>query len=389
MTEAKLPSEQSAETTVAVESTPQAVTSLEAEKPSTPTSASKSGPLLGTIAIAMVIALGAGIYYHSHKQEKLQLSSSKELQQQLTELHNEQAQEKLRIDALLDKQNKALSVAEQLQTAQTQQIKALEEKVSALSGNDGKTWLISEADFLVKLAGRKLWNDQDAATANSLLKSADNSLAQINDPSLISLRRAITQDIVSLSGVSQIDFDGIILKLNQLSNQVDELHLDNTDKNQHVDDGSAEQIGSSINNWRHNLKASWHNFIAKFITIRRRDDSATPLLAPNQNIYLRENIRSQLLIAAQAVPRHQNEVYKKALENVSAWVHAYFDANNTITKTFLNEIDELHQQSISMDLPSELKSQPILDKLMQTRVRNLMTGTPDTEPQLHRENGHD
>ncbi len=54
-----------------------------------------------------------------------------------------------------------------------------------------------------------------------------------------------------------------------------------------------------------------------FITIRRRDDTAVPLLAPNQDIYLRENIRSRLLVAAQAVPRHQQETYRRALENVS------------------------------------------------------------------------
>lgn len=54
-----------------------------------------------------------------------------------------------------------------------------------------------------------------------------------------------------------------------------------------------------------------------FITIRRRDDTAVPLLAPNQDIYLRENIRSRLLVAAQAVPRHQEETYRQALENVS------------------------------------------------------------------------
>lgn len=58
-----------------------------------------------------------------------------------------------------------------------------------------------------------------------------------------------------------------------------------------------------------------------FITIRRRDDTAVPLLAPNQDIYLRENIRSRLLVAAQAVPRHQEETYRQALENVS-WVRA-------------------------------------------------------------------
>jgi hypothetical protein len=46
---------------------------------------------------------------------------------------------------------------------------------------------------------------------------------------------------------------------------------------------------------------SWQNFMDSFITIRRRDETAVPLLAPNQDIYLRENIRSRLLVAAQAV----------------------------------------------------------------------------------------
>jgi uroporphyrin-3 C-methyltransferase len=34
----------------------------------------------------------------------------------------------------------------------------------------------------VKLAGRKLWSDQDVTTAAALLKSADASLADMNDP---------------------------------------------------------------------------------------------------------------------------------------------------------------------------------------------------------------
>ncbi|WP_260682195.1 uroporphyrinogen-III C-methyltransferase, partial [Klebsiella pneumoniae] len=40
-------------------------------------------------------------------------------------------------------------------------------------------WLLAQADFLVKLAGRKLWSDQDVTTAAALLKSADASLADM------------------------------------------------------------------------------------------------------------------------------------------------------------------------------------------------------------------
>lgn len=109
-----------------------------------------------------------------------------------------------------------------------------------------------------------------------------------------------------------------------------------------------------------------------FITIRRRDDTAVPLLAPNQDVYLRENIRSRLLVAAQAVPRHQEETYRQALDNVSTWVRAYYDTDDATTKAFLDDVDKLSQQSITMDVPETLQSQPILEKLMQTRVRNLL-----------------
>ena len=333
---------------------------------------SAKGPVLGAIAIVLVIALGAGLYYHGHQQALAQQAENNELSDQLTALHNEQAQEKLRINALINQQNKALSVADQLQTSQSQQLKELEAKVAAISGSDAKNWLLAQADFLVKLAGRKLWSDQDVTTAGALLKSADESLAEMNDPSLIDVRRALTEDIASLASVSQIDFDGIILKLNQLSNQVDDLRLADNNSDEAPMDEDDGEVSSSLTEWRQNLVKSWHNFMSEFITVRRRDSSAEPLLAPNQDVYLRENIRSRLLVAAQAVPRHQNEVYQQSLETVSTWVRAYFDVNDPTTNAFLSQLDELSQQSINMDVPTELKSQPLLEKLMQTRVRNLM-----------------
>ncbi|WP_199785178.1 uroporphyrinogen-III C-methyltransferase, partial [Cronobacter sakazakii] len=134
--------------------------------------------------------------------------------------------------------------------------------------------------------------DQDATTAAALLKSADASLADMNDPSLITARRALTDDIAALASVTQVDYDGIILKLNQLSNQVDNLRLADNDSDDAPMDSDGSELSSSLSEWRQNLVKSWHNFMDSFITIRRRDDTAVPLLAPNQDIYLRENIRS-------------------------------------------------------------------------------------------------
>ena len=354
------------ETREAVETTPQP------ENNDKKKAGNKTSLALSAIAIAIAIAAGIGLYGLNKQQATRQNATTAELSGQLAALQKAQESQKSELEGIIKQQADQLSQAKHEQETLTKQLDELQQKVAVISGSDAKTWLLAQADFLVKLAGRKLWSDQDVATAAALLKSADASLADMNDPSLIGARRAITDDIATLSAVSQVDYDGMILKVNQLANQIDNLRLaDNNDDDSPMDSDSDE-LSSSISEWRVNLQKSWQNFMDSFITVRRRDETAVPLLAPNQDIYLRENIRSRLLVAAQAVPRHQEETWKQSLDNVSTWVRAYYDTDDATTKAFLDEVDKLSQQSITMTVPETLQSQALLEKLMQTRVRNLM-----------------
>ncbi|MCF6691344.1 uroporphyrinogen-III C-methyltransferase [Raoultella terrigena] len=354
------------ETREAVEKTPQP------EKIGKEKGGNKTSLVLSAVAIAIALAAGVGLYSVHKQQLSRQNAASSALAAQIAALQKSQEGQKTELEGIIRQQADQLTAAKSQQDALAKQLEEVQQKVTVISGSDAKTWLLAQADFLVKVAGRKLWSDQDVTTAAALLKSADASLADMNDPSLIGARRAITDDIASLSAVSQVDYDGIILKVNQLANQIDNLRLaDNNDDDSPMDSDS-EELSSSIGEWRINLQKSWQSFMDSFITIRRRDETAVPLLAPNQDVYLRENIRSRLLVAAQAVPRHQEETYKQALENVSTWVRAYYDTDDATTKAFLEEVDKLSQQSITMSVPENLQSQAILEKLMQTRVRNLM-----------------
>ena len=362
------------ETREAVDTTPQPENNVEKKN-----GGSKTSLALSAIAIAIALAAGIGLYGLTKTQATRQSEASAGLSSQIAALQKAQENQKSELESIIKQQTEQLTQAQRQQDALAKKLEEVQEKVTVISGSDAKTWLLAQADFLVKLAGRKLWGDQDVTTAAALLKSADASLADMNDPSLISARRAITDDIASLSAVSQVDYDGIILKVNQLANQIDNLRLaDNNDDDTPMDSDSDE-LSSSISEWRVNLQKSWQNFMDSFITVRRRDETAVPLLAPNQDVYLRENIRSRLLVAAQAVPRHQEETYKQALDNVSTWVRAYYDTEDATTKAFLEDVDKLSQQSITMNVPESLQSQSLLEKLMQTRVRNLMAQPAETQ----------
>ncbi|VAR38900.1 uroporphyrinogen-III methyltransferase [Klebsiella pneumoniae] len=354
------------ETREAVETTPQP------ENNDKKKAGNKTSLALSAIAIAIAIAAGIGLYGLNKQQATRQNATTSELASQAAALQKAQENQKSELEGVIKQQADQLNEAKHQQETLAKQLDELQQKVAVISGSDAKTWLLAQADFLVKLAGRKLWSDQDVTTAAALLKSADASLADMNDPSLIGARRAITDDIATLSAVSQVDYDGMILKVNQLANQIDNLRLaDNNDDDSPMD-ADSDELSSSISEWRVNLQKSWQNFMDSFITVRRRDETAVPLLAPNQDIYLRENIRSRLLVAAQAVPRHQEETWKQSLDNVSTWVRAYYDTDDATTKAFLDEVDKLSQQSITMTVPETLQSQALLEKLMQTRVRNLM-----------------
>ncbi len=320
-------------------------------------------PLALIVAVIIALLLALGVYIADRQQAHQQEAARAQLQERLDTLSQAQQTQRQQYQDALAAQGRALDAARAQQDALGRKLEDLQNKLTAITGTNTNTWLLSQADFLVKMAGRKLWSDWDVVTAGALLKSADASLAQMNDPSLTEARRAITEDIGTLAGVSQIDFDGIILKLNQLTNQVDNLRL--------ADNDSGELSGS-IQDWRQNLSKSWHNFMNAFITVRRRDTGAEPLLAPNQDVYLRENLRALLLGATHAVPRHQNEIYQQSLNSFSTWVRAYFDTDDANTRAFLSQLDALSQEDVTMNLPNSLQSQPLLDKLMQTRVCNLL-----------------
>ncbi|MDR0805269.1 MAG: uroporphyrinogen-III C-methyltransferase [Enterobacteriaceae bacterium] len=345
---------------------------------------SRSGVALGAIAIALVIALGGGLYYHGHQQAASQQAIIQQLQSQIDVLKSGQSKEDDRLVSAQNDLTQQLKMTEQKIAAQSSQLNTqlsdlqeLQSKVTSIASDDASIWHLSEADFLVKMAARKLWIDLDTATAVNMLKSADKSLAEMNDPSLNEVRQAIIQDINSLNNVAPIDFDGIALTLNELSDQIMNLPLASTDWDNSPLKKDSTEVSDNIQDWRQNLKHSWNSFMSEFITIRQRNvadnELTNPLLTPDQDTYLRENLRLKILIAARAVSQHQGELYKQSLESVSTWVRAYFDPDHPSTKAFLEQLDELSQQPISLDLPKELRSLQLLDSITKNRTRNIPT----------------
>lgn len=229
-------------------------------------------------------------------------------------------------------------------------------------------WLLSEADFLLTNALRKLVLDNDVETAISLLKISDEVLTKVSEPEAKTVRAAINNDLKQLLSLNRVDQNALMQNLSQLANSVDELVALNVNFGDQTTKES-EKISDDVADWKTNLEKTATSFMNHFIRITPRTDNASQaLLAPNQDIYLRENIRLRLQIAIMAVPRQQNELYKQSLETVAAWVRSYFDTNTEVATAFLKSVDELAEQSIYIDVPTQLSSLTALDKILNKPV---------------------
>ena len=343
--------------------------------PRTQTVVKKSGTGLSLLAILIALGVGGAGYYFGQQQVD-------EFQQKLTALEAQinnktvvsaPAQD-VKFDttqlAQLESANKAtqnkIAQVEELINAKSHELVGLQSqinKVSAQANAQQPTdWLFSEADFLLNNALRKLVLDNDVDTAVSLLKLADETLAKVNNSQSAAIRSAINQDLKQLLSVAGVDQNAVMQKLSQLANTVDELPV--LDVN-FGDEQNATKLSDSLSDWAENAEKSATSFLNHFIRISPKHGAdRKELLAPNQDIYLRENIRLRLQLAIMAVPRQQNELYKQSLEAVASWIRSYFDTNAEVTQSFLKSVDELSEVSIYVDVPSQLQSLSMLDKYL-------------------------
>lgn len=348
--------------------------------------------------LAMVIALGgagAGYFWANYKfaetENRVQTLISGMNSVQVTKTASEEfAKDIAQLNQLTGNYQKAVVRIDQLEREQNsyvQQINELREQVKKLGltpNTETTTWRFSEADFLLNNALRKVVLDNDIDTAKNLLIEADNVLSQISDPNVLLIRDAVKSDLARLSGVNQVDQYNVMQRLAALANLVDDMQLAVNDA-QATDDG---EVSDSLDDWQRNLEKSADSFLSHFIRISDKTSLTNDkvFIAPNQEIYLRENIRLRLQIAMMAVPRQQNDLYKQSVEAVGSWVRSYFDIENANVKRFLKEIDDLAEQSIYVDAPGRLQSLDLLASQLNRATKPIVKIQLDEEKSLEQLN---
>lgn len=333
----------------------------------------KRGVKLGAVAIVISLIFGGGLTFQMQQQNAQYQFQIEALQKQL-----EQTTASVQQDLTATQQAtlaKATEITHKTETVLSQQQKSIESLQLAIADVKGRRpndWLLAEADYLVKLAGRKLFLEHDAVSATKLMESADQRIAALNDPSLVPLRKSMANDITKLKSVPIIDREGLVLRLTALQQQVDNLPLANAILPE-APEQKEQQVSEDIYDWKDNLMTSLKDFSENFITFRTRDGNVIPLLSPEQHFYLKENIKAKLETAIKAVYVEQQDIYQTALTTADKWSSSFFNQDANTVIEFNKTLEMLSKQNVQVDYPVKLETQQILSDVIRDRLRREVT----------------
>lgn len=334
-----------------------------------PPQPNSQGKKLASVALLLVLALGAGFAY-VHQQQKSEFNN--QLQAVRAELKQTRDALNAQLEQTVSKAtSQATEITHRAETVLEQQQKSIESlqlAVADIKGRRPNDWLLAEADYLVKLAGRKLFLEHDVETATQLMESADQRIAALNDPSLTPLRKAMANDITTLKNIPLIDRDGLVLRLISLQQQIDNLPLANAilpaDQPQ-----TSQAVSENIDDWQTNLKNSLKAFADNFITFRSRDGNVIPLLSPTQHFYLRENLQAKLETAIKGVYTEQQTLYRTALDTAAQWSTSFFNPDDKAVQSFNAALAQLAEQQVQVEYPVKLQAQQQLADVINERLR--------------------
>jgi uroporphyrin-III C-methyltransferase len=296
--------------------------------------------LLATIALIFAILAAGELGFHERSMSKQLAAMQAQAQQSQT--------------AAAQLQNQLANNQKQLQQQQT----ALTDLQQQVNGKQD-SWVLSEVNYLVQQANYYVRFVQDAATAIALLQAADQRFATLDDPKFLGLRQLLTKSISDLQAVPKVDVAGILLKLNNLQQQVNQLPLLLP---RLMPEKSA--VNANKASWRQALQTSWQT-LRQLIVVRRVDKAIAPLLSLQDQTYLQQDVQLLLQQAEFAALRNQNEIYQNSLHQAKTLIQRYYASGAPITQSVVQTLTDLQAINVTPSLPDLTHLAQVMQKAKQ------------------------
>jgi uroporphyrin-3 C-methyltransferase len=289
-------------------------------------------------------------------------------------------------EALTQELQARLAVAEVRLSEVTLQRSQLEELMLSLSRSRDDN-LVQDLESALRLAQQQAQLTGTAQPLVSALQAADQRIARAAQPRLNPVQRAIGRDIQRIQGASLADIPALTLQLDELARQVDDWPLlnqvgqpvaaplskgkagrkaapepvavkDAAPETAAVPDAATEPDTtgwSRVSGWWSGLWTRIWTDVTRngreLVRVSRIDRPEAVLLAPDQALFMRENLKLKLLNARLGLLARHMQASQADLMAVEAALARYFDTNSPRVTTAQATLARLRKDLVDSDLP--------------------------------------
>lgn len=327
-----------------------------------PNQQGRSFPWLALIALVVSLSLSAAlaafIWFQQQQfdaQIQTLVTGLNKSQQELSYLRSQSG------DVLAQYRN-SQEALEKASAALSDQVQFNAEQVSQLKNGNRLDWLLSETEYLLRLANQRLVLEHDIQGAELILTAADKVLKETNDPALTPVRIALAEELLALQQISEGDRTGAYAKLNALIQSIEQLP-ERTSRHQQANKLDNSDTDGAANNWYQKLLAG----LKQAVRISKIDRSESPLMTPEQSYYLKQNLRLMLEQASLALFNQDEQVLKTSLTRAKAWISEYFQTDSPHVIASLENLSALERFQFVSSYPDISKSL----RLLKTHIEGL------------------
>ncbi len=291
-------------------------------------------------------------------------------------------------EALTQELQARLAVAELRLSEVSLQRSQLEELMLSLSRSRDDN-LVQDLESALRLAQQQAQLTGSAQPLVSALQAADRRIARAAQPRLNPVQRAITRDIQRIQGMALTDIPSLVLQLDELARQVDDWPLLNqvgqpvsaasikaaaakarkgaaspeaepvavpaTDPVDPTAMGGFGQTWDNVARWWSTVWARiWADLTRsgrELVRVSRIDRPEAILIAPDQALFMRENLKLKLLNARLGLLARHMQASQADLVAVESALTRYFDTDAQRVTAALATVARLRKDLVDSDLP--------------------------------------
>lgn len=318
------------------------------------------------ILLAALVGGGWCVWQGWQIQQQHMRTLETQLQQQQRELAEQRQTTELELAQQLNRQQETVQLTV---SDLSQRLENINGRVASMSSVSRDNWKLAEAEYLLRLANQRVLLERTSSNAVALAETVDDILRQLNDPELFPVRRAIARDISDLKLAGDIDREGVYLRLQALAGQMEKLPLidplsDNDDPWQ-----LAELAETTPESWWNKIRNGANELLQKFSHHLRIRDHGSPvpaILPPDNQFYLKQNVRMALEQAQLALLREEAQIYQVSLDKAKDSIERYFPLNQQ-SLAVRAELADLQTVMIDASLPTFTESIALLRAYSESR----------------------